>query len=476
MTCWEKTAAPAVDRGRGRSKKAQARIILPMISLGSFLAAPVARVDPPQHLLLSRLFWLRWAMVAGELLVLAGAHAWLHIALPMSPLLALILLQLLINGGTRLRMRWARPAEQGELFMQLWLDVAVLTALLYFSGGSTNPFVSFYLPALAAGAAILNWPYAALLALSALGGYSGLVYFYQPLHIHDHGQAMAYHLAGMWINFTISALLITWFVGRIAAAVRSRDRQLGQARERQLQSHRILALGTQAAGAAHALNTPLSTVAVIAGELRREMADNPALSVYDEDLRIVEEQIAVCKAALDSMRLDADAQLRNEDSAAITPWLTSLLEGWRLRHPAVLLVAEVHQPGWVASQLQDLSQILLTLLDNAAHAVRGRGHQGEIRLRLFAADAIHAPDAPSQRGTLAKPGKKTAIIEVSDNGSGIAPELLQRLGHGPVVSSSGGSGIGLMLAFASATHLGGKLRLRSVPGEGTVAQLRFPLR
>lgn len=451
-----------------------------MNSPSSFLAAASLPADPPQHLLLSRLFWLRWAMVAGELLVLAGAHVWLHIALPMSPLLALILLQLLINGATWLRMRWARPAEQGELFMQLWLDVAVLTALLYFSGGSTNPFVSFYLPALAAGAATLSWPYALLLALCALGGYSGLVYFYQPLHIHDHGQAMAYHLAGMWINFTISALLITWFVSRIAAAVRSRDRQLGQARERQLQSHRILALGTQAAGAAHALNTPLSTVAVIAGELRREMADNPALSVYDEDLRIVEEQIAVCKAALESMRLDADAQLRNEDSAAITPWLTSLLEGWRLRHPAVLLVAEVHQPGWVASQLQDLSQILLTLLDNAAHAVRGRGHLGEIRLRLLPADAGDATklsEAPSSLGEAsATSGKKTAIIEVSDNGSGIAPELLQRLGHGPVVSSSGGSGIGLMLAFASATHLGGKLRLRSVPGEGTVAQLHFPLR
>ncbi|MFX7620614.1 ATP-binding protein, partial [Acinetobacter baumannii] len=146
------------------------------------------------------------------------------------------------------------------------------------------------------------------------------------------------------------------------------------------------------------------------------------------------------------------------------------LEGWRLRHPAVLLAAEVHQPGWKASQLQDLSQILLTLLDNAAHAVRGLGHQGEIRIRLAPAEA--GEGAPAASG---KPGRNMAIIEVSDNGAGISPELLQRLGHGPVASSSGGSGIGLMLATASATHLGGKLKLRSSPGQGTVAQLRFPL-
>lgn len=459
---------PCGNLPRLAASGARDRIIPAMTSLTSFFIPVSDQVKQPQHLLLSRLFWLRWAMVAGELVVLAGADAWLHIALPLPALLGLIGVQALINGATWLRLRWVRPAEQPELFLQLLLDVTVLTALLYFSGGSTNPFVSFYLPALAAGAATLAWPYALLLALCALGAYSGLVYFYQPLHIHDHGQAMAYHLAGMWINFSISALLITWFVSRIAAAVRLRDGQLAQARERQLQSHRIVALGTQAAGAAHALNTPLSTMAVIAGELRREMADNPSLAPYDEELRIVEEQIAVCKAALENMRLDADAQIRNEDSAAITPWLTTLLEGWRLRHPAVLLVADVHQPGWMASQLQDLSQILLTLLDNAAHAVRSLGHQGEIRIRL-------APAEPSEAAS-ARAGKKTAIIEVSDNGRGIAPELLQRLGHGPVASSSGGSGIGLMLAFASATHLGGKLKLRSALGQGTVAQLRFPLR
>ncbi|KAF1038940.1 MAG: Sensor histidine kinase RegB [Herbaspirillum frisingense] len=430
----------------------------------SFAGSPAAGALP-QHQLLSRLFWLRWATIAGELLVLAGAHFWLEIALPLPALLALIGVQALINGATWARMRWAHAAGQPELFLQLLLDLVVLTALLYLSGGATNPFVSFYLPALAAGAATLAWPYALVLAACALGGYSGLVYFYQPLHMHDQDQAMAYHLAGMWINFSISALLITWFVTRIAAAVRSRDGQLAQARERQLQSQRILALGTQAAGAAHALNTPLSTVAVIAGELRRDMANNPALALYEEDLRIVEEQIAVCKAALDSMRLDADAQGRADQSAALAPWLATLLDGWRLRHPAVLLATDLRQEGLSAGQLQDLSQILLTLLDNAAHAVKGRGHEGEVRFALFAAED----------GTMLKDGQKTAIIRISDNGCGIAPELLQRLGHAPVASNSGGAGIGLMLAFAAAAHMGGKLRLQSAPGEGAVAELQFPV-
>ncbi len=397
--------------------------------------------------------------------MLAGAHWWLEISLPLPALLGLIGLQAAINAATMGRMHVAHPAGQGELFVQLLLDVAVLSALLYFSGGATNPFVSFYLPALAAGAATLAWPYAGALMLCALAGYSALVYVYEPLHIHDHEQAMTYHLAGMWINFSISALLITWFVTRIAAAMRMRDAQLALAREQQLQGQRIVALGTQAAGAAHALNTPLSTVAVIAGEMRRDMAGNAALAMYEEDLRIVEEQIAVCKQALESMRLDADAQGRSDETAALAPWLAMLIDGWRLRHPAVLLAADLKQEGIVAGQLQELSQILLTLLDNAAHAVRERGGAGEIRLSLIA-DAARQP---------AKENQKTAIIRVADNGCGIAPELLPRLGDGPVDSRSGGRGIGLMLAFAAAAQMGGRLQLRSVVDEGTVAELQFPV-
>jgi two-component system sensor histidine kinase RegB len=411
----------------------------------------------PQHQVLARLFWLRWATIAGELVVLAGAHFWLGIALPLSTLLALTGLQALVNAATWARMRRPRPAGQPELFSQLLLDLALLTALLYFSGGATNPFVSFYLPALAAGAATLAWPYAFALALCALAGYSGLVYFYQPLHIHDHGQAMAYHLAGMWINFSISALLITWFVTRIAAAVRARERLLAQARERQLQGQRIVALGAQAAGAAHALNTPLSTVAVIAGELRREMDGNAALAEYGDELRIVEEQIALCKQALESMRLDADAQARDDAAAPLGPWLAALADGWRLRHPAVLLAADLGQETARASRLPDLSQILLTLLDNAAQAVGSRGAAGEVSIAL------------------GMEGPKAAIIRIADNGAGIAPELLARLGHGPVASASGGKGIGLMLAFAAAAHMGATLRLRSTVGEGTVAELQFPV-
>ncbi|MFL9925999.1 ATP-binding protein [Herbaspirillum lusitanum] len=425
-----------------------------------------------QHHLLLRLFWMRCAAVLGQLLVISGARIWMHIDLPLPTLAGIVLLQVLVNGATWWRAQLSMPVREPELFAQLLIDLGLLSALLYFSGGATNPFVSFYLPALAVAAASLSWRYASALTVCALLAYSALVYVYEPLHIHDEMQAMAYHLVGMWVNFAVSALLITWFVTRIAATLRDRDQRLAQAREQHLQNQRIVALGTQAASAAHELNTPLATVAVIAGELRRDARNNPALAAYAEDLRLIEEQIAICKRALDGMGAN------KSDSSGLTAriWFRQFADGWRLRHPSVQIDVDLgvvlsRGPGadLVLEHDQELAQILVTLLDNAAQALQRRG-SGALRLSLDI-----DIDKRSETHRRLKVDGAILRMQVSDEGDGVAADLLAQLGQGPVQGKSGGKGIGLMLAFSSVAQFGGKLLLDSSPQRGTRAQVLIPL-
>ncbi|MFL9880304.1 ATP-binding protein [Herbaspirillum rhizosphaerae] len=410
----------------------------------------------PQHQLLLRLFWMRCIATLAQALLVAGAYLGMELSLPLTPLCAVLMLMLAFNGLTWWRMRLVYPVREPELFFQLFVDISGLSALLYFTGGATNPFVSFYLPALAVGAAILAPRYAFVLALYSFACYSGLTYLYQPLHIHDHDQAMAYHLAGMWVNFLVSAALITWFVTRMSATVRARDAQLAQAREQQLQDERIVALGTQAASAAHEMSTPLATVAVIAGELRIEAGRNGALTMYRDDLAIVEEQIAACKIALDRMGMDLQVQGGHADSATpvrLTDWLRHFVDTWRLRHPAISIRLSLPAEAVPVSNQQLIGQILSTLLDNAAQAVN---EGGKIDMALS-----------MQRNE--------AMIRVVDDGSGIAPNLLKRLGYEPVRSNTGGKGIGLMLAFATARQFDAKLTLASDGRRGVCATLTVPL-
>src|SRR5450830_768633 len=215
---------------------------------------------------------------------------------------------------------------------------------------------------------------------------------------------MAYHLAGMWVNFLVSAALITWFVTRMSATVRARDAQLAQAREQQLQ----------------------------------------------------EEQIAACKIALDRMGMDVQVHGGHADNAMpvrLTDWLRHFVDTWRLRHPAISIHLSLPAEAVPVRNQQLIGQILLTLLDNAAQAVN---EGGKIDMALS-----------MQRNE--------AMIRVVDDGPGIAPDLLKRLGYEPVRSNTGGKGIGLMLAFATARQFGAKLMLTSDGGRGVCATLTVPL-
>ncbi|WP_423198388.1 MULTISPECIES: sensor histidine kinase [unclassified Cupriavidus] len=438
------------------------------------MAAPGA--VPERHGLVSlrRLSRLRWALLAGQALLLVSCEVVAGIILPYQPLLLLFALQALFNLITAYRLRKlsarnAMPAD-GELMAQMMVDLTALSAILFYTGGATNPFVSFYLPGLAIAAAILPWRMVAALALYALACYSLLLLEYVPLHLHNPDNAVNYHLAGMWLNFVASAVMIAFFVARLSGVLRQRDAELNQAREQLLREARVEALNNQAAAVAHEIGTPLATLAVIVGELRADAADGgegaggrgtTAIADYLPDLRTMEQQLELCRSIL--------ARLR-EDHATLAPeridtWLAAFAERWQLRHPQASLRAVASpEAGAQAVEAARVGQILTILLDNAARSQQVPGN------------AMPPPAPLRLEVTLAQDqGVPLLSCRVMDRGSGIPPALRARLGEAPVASRHGGQGIGLYLAQSAARQLGGALAWHDHPGGGTVAELRLPL-
>ncbi len=309
-------------------------------------AAPAAR---PSLVSLRRLFWLRWALLAGEALCLLSCEPIIGVALPAGPLLVVFALQALFNMLTGLRLRLhtthGSAPREAELMGQLLVDLTALSAILFYTGGATNPFVSFYLPGLAIAAAILPWRQVVALACYALACYTVLLFEYLPLDLHDPDKAVNYHLAGMWLNFVASAVMIALFVARLSGVLRQREAQLHLAREQLLREARVEDLNAQAAAVAHEIGTPLATLAVIAGELRGDASDRARgatpVADYLPDLQTVEQQLDLCRSIL--------ARLR-EDPATLEPqridaWLGSFAERWQLRHPNATLHASATPPG-----------------------------------------------------------------------------------------------------------------------------------
>ena len=390
--------------------------------------------------LLRSLMHLRSIAILSQLAVISLAIGWLHMALPLTPLLSLVGALALWNLVTlwRLRQRWA--ISNAEIFLHLLLDSAVLSGLLYWGGGPTNPFVSLYLVPIAIAATSLPTLAAWGVTLACVIAYSALFYLHEPLP-HSHvGSAFDLHILGMWANFILSAGLIAGFVSLLARAVRQRDLALNTQREQGLRDEQIMALATQAAGAAHELNTPLSTLAVLIDELRNDAATPVTLH---RDFDLMASQLGVCRERLrelvDQSRA-AEAQAQN-----ISTVLDTLKQRWELLRPEIQLHSDNQAPAAEVMADNSLIQALLNLLGNAADATAANDGK-DIHLSVLC-------DAES------------LYWHIDDEGSGFDATS----------NKPDGLGLGLTLSNASIERLGGNVSLEDRPNGGTRATVSLPL-
>src|SRR5579863_8318162 len=174
------------------------------------------------------------------------------------------------------------------------LDTVCLTFLLMLSGGPTNPFSLLYLVHITLSAIILTkrWTWA-LGALSTLCfGLLFLIYRSIPaLEMHHPADGANLHLTGMWIGFGVAAFLVALFSGKISELLREREESLLRMQIELARRDRLASLGTLAAGAAHELNTPLATIAVVARELELFATDQSIA----EDSRLIRTEVDRCR-------------------------------------------------------------------------------------------------------------------------------------------------------------------------------------
>ncbi len=420
-------------------------------------------LSPPSqtgHSHLRRLILLRSISIAGQLAVLALAWHVLEWKLQWLPMLATIAVEILINIGSTWRLRRDNPVNNGELFIQLCIDVAALSVLLYYSGGSTNPFISLYLLSLIIAAATLSRAWTWLMAILTTACYSVLMKFYVPLpmpegeHAHMHhamqsDDIFSIHVIGMWFGFVISAVVIAWFVVKMASAVRERDEALARIREETLRNERIVELGMQAAGAAHEMGTPLSTMLVVIGELQH---DTQALPEWQGSLTLLEGQVRGCKRILDKMLASAqDKTLAQTDS--VEQFMLDTLDEWQLLRPTAQY--DYHTSGaQPAPQLRfepTLRAALMNLLNNAADA------------------------SPQKIDIHMRWSDDSFTLEIRDYGDGVSADAAMRIGKAFFTTKQEGRGLGLFLANTTLERLGGKVRLVNRSGGGATTEVSFPL-
>ncbi|MEW5311751.1 MAG: hypothetical protein WDW38_003438 [Sanguina aurantia] len=215
---------------------------------------PVQRIGP---LALTRtLAWLRLCAIAGQSVTVLICAWWMHMPIPLLPLLVGIGLLAVFAVFAAWRLSQPQPLRERETIVHIAADMLALGYLLYFTGGTSNPFITLLLVPIALSAAALTAR--ALLTVSAIAAivYIALLNWHVslPIAMHDEFRGdMSLSVAGTGVNLLISALLLGFFINRLSHALRLQQLEVQRVRERALRDEGILAIATQAAGAAHEL-------------------------------------------------------------------------------------------------------------------------------------------------------------------------------------------------------------------------------
>jgi PAS domain S-box-containing protein len=210
----------------------------------------------------------------------------------------------------------------------------------------------------------------------------------------------------------------------------------------------------------HELRTPISAVMLynelLLGEVYGPLAD-PQAEALERSQRSAKHLLELINDLLDLSKLQAGKMERRMEEVDMADLVESVYLGLSplaRDHGCDVTLRIPTRPIQITGDARRIRQILLNLLSNAVKF--GEGHPVEVRCR------------PVARGV---------VVEVADNGPGIAAEDLSRIFEDFVQlgdSSGEGTGLGLPIARRLAELLGGSLDVESEPGEGSTFRLVLP--
>lgn len=399
---------------------------------------------------LQTLVLIRWIAVIGQSFSVLLIRFGLDFEFPFLPCLLTILASAVLNVVLAVQYpATARLSDRGAALF-LAYDLLQLAALLYMTGGLTNPFVILILVPVTISATILSILSTAALGLLALVFTSLLAFWYLPLPWASAGLAFpTLYVGAIWMALALGIVFMSAYAGRLSFETKRMSEALSATQLALSREQQLSAVGGIAAAAAHELGTPLGTIHLVAKELSRDIAADSPLT---EDIELLVSQTERCRdilAELSRRPGDGDDQFRK---TTIVGLVEAAVEPYDVGTTRIVVVPQTGHPPEVPRSPEVLHG-LANLTENAADFAAS-----EVRLSIYW-------DTPE------------ITIMLDDDGPGFSMDVLKTLGE-PYTTTRrqrGGMGLGVFIASTLLSHSGAQVNFSNRIEDGEIRGARVAI-
>ncbi|MBY5993254.1 cache domain-containing protein [Ferrimonas balearica] len=238
-------------------------------------------------------------------------------------------------------------------------------------------------------------------------------------------------------------------------------RLLEETRQQMVTNEKLVALGELTAGIAHEINNPTAVILGNIELIKMELGGQD--HEVDEEIELIVQQVQRINTIIQSLLQYArpgDLAMPLERQP-VNPIIEEMLVLVRhsLRKQSVDVQLELAATAAVEVNRQQLLQVLINLVVNAAHALDGEG-----QVRVATGDWLAEDDSI-----------KGAWITVADDGCGIPPEVLSRIFDPFFTTRKQGTGLGLSLSYGIIRRFGGLMEVESELERGSVFTIKLPM-
>lgn len=387
--------------------------------------------------LLVKLVALKMVTVIASVFVVFASYLYFEVELPFQELTGVLALSFAVAFLWLCRLPLTFPVTELEVFFLLISDVVLISMMVNDTGGSANPFTSYLLVPLALSAALLQKRYSLIITLIAVAIYASWTFGGEAHHMNHANFEL--HVYGMWINFLITAIILFVFITYAMDSVKQREAQLQHAREKILRDEQLVAVASLTANTAHALGSPLSTMAILVDEWSRNGEPTG-------EMKIFKEQIAVCKQYLASIgSASKSVELSEQKNDRVDVLFSELTHHFQLLRPTENVNFDIDEIVESRLTLQNGALILavVNLIENAMQSGGDR-----VNVRFYEENA-------------------QLMISIRDNGPGLTSAVKSQIGQPFITSKKGGWGLGVYLSNSTVEHFGGTIQMLHADDSGT---------